>query len=168
MNGLRVSPGDVVVTNFEFYQHWSVVTDRKCKDGHYMLISATSRTGTVHEEPWSEVTQGNKTYVVNLDSSNMNLSKLLVLARSQIAVWKYSLFNSNCEHFVKWVYGLGMISLQLTAGNAGLFVGVILAFFFTWDIHILNLFMSSVVTGPLFIFSVKVPERSLETSFAMS
>jgi hypothetical protein len=63
MNNLVVQTGDVVVTQFGLYQHWSVVSDRLCSLGKNMLISATKRTGTVQEEPWDDVTQGKHTYI---------------------------------------------------------------------------------------------------------
>ncbi|KEQ18105.1 lecithin retinol acyltransferase family protein [Endozoicomonas numazuensis] len=114
-----VQPGDVVVTDFNFgpmpYQHWSLVSDRKCGKGQYMLISATDRTGTVQEETWDVVTQGKKTYVADIQF-NTSLSELLGRARTQIGSWDYCVRTKNCEHFIKWAGGLKVTSAQVRNG----------------------------------------------------
>ena len=118
-------PGDVVVTDFGSFQHWSIVTDRKCKQSKPMLISATKRNGTVKEEPWDVVTQGKNTYVADVTYTKPLLN-ILKDARSQIDIWKYSIFNDNCEHFVNSVIGLNISSTQIKAlfvgGTAGAFL----------------------------------------------
>ena len=119
MKQMVVQPGDVVVTDFNFgpapYQHWSLVSDRRCKKGRYMLISATDRTGTVREESWDVVTQGKKTYVTDIQFK-ISPSELLDRARSQIGLWDYSVRSKNCEHFIKWVGGLKVSSAQVING----------------------------------------------------
>lgn len=54
----NLNAGDIVVSNFDVYQHWSLVSDSLCEKGLPMLISATKRNGTVQEESWDVVTQG--------------------------------------------------------------------------------------------------------------
>ena len=98
MNYLEVNAGDVVVTQFDIYQHWSIVSDQCCSLGKNMLISATKRTGTVQEEPWDDVTQGKQTYISDV-STEKSIPQVLSDARSQIGSWKYSLTDGNCEHF---------------------------------------------------------------------
>lgn len=122
MDNLIVQPGDVVVTQFGLYQHWSLVSDRVCSLGKNMLISATKRTGTVQEEPWDDVTQGKHTYVVE-SNSNKSTDKKLSDARTQIGKWKYSVVDNNCEHFVKWCSGLNVSSSQVKAGVGGATIG---------------------------------------------
>lgn len=122
MNNLVVQAGDVVVTQFGIYQHWSVVSDRFCSLGKNMLISATKRTGTVQEEPWDDVTQGKHTYVA-VTNTEKSIPQILSDARSQIGNWAYSLTDNNCEHFVKWSSGLQVSSSQVQAGVGGLIVG---------------------------------------------
>lgn len=123
MKEIKVKPGDVVATNFGLYQHLSLVSDRLCENGKHMLISATNRTGTVKEESWNKTTQNRYTYRVN-KSSTKDATDILHDARSKINVWKYSISNRNCEHFVNWSLGLKMESAQVTntivAGLAGL------------------------------------------------
>lgn len=115
-------PGSVVVSNFTGYQHWSLVTDRICNKGNYMLISATKRNGTVKEEPWDVVTKGSHTYVAHIESSRP-VVEILDRARSQIGKWNYAVTDNNCEHFVKWATGLKVSSTQIKAGVAGAAAG---------------------------------------------
>jgi hypothetical protein len=114
--------GDVVVTNFTGYQHWSLVSDKLCELGKSLLISETKRNGTVSGEPWDTVTHGKETYVADA-SYPRPVSEVLALARSQIGQWRYSVTLSNCEHFVKWVVGLEVSSKQVIFGVAGTAIG---------------------------------------------
>lgn len=125
MRELEVKPGDVVVTDFGVYQHWSIVTDKLCELGLPMLISATKRNHTVKEEPWNVVTQGRDTYVVEMDFSKP-VSDVLRDARSRIEAWPYSVTTGNCEHFVKWAANLEIKSTQVVAAAAGAIAGVVL------------------------------------------
>jgi len=122
MNNLEVQAGDVVVTQFGIYQHWSLVSDQLCALGKNMLISATKRTGTVKEESWDEVTQGKYTYLT-VSNSEKSVSQILSDARSQIGKWIYSVTENNCEHFVKWSSGLKVSSTQVVAGVSGALIG---------------------------------------------
>ena len=122
MNYLEVNAGDVVVTQFDIYQHWSIVSDQCCSLGKNMLISATKRTGTVQEEPWDDVTQGKQTYISDV-STEKSIPQVLSDARSQIGSWKYSLTDGNCEHFAKWATGLKVSSSQVVAGASGAAIG---------------------------------------------
>jgi hypothetical protein len=122
MNNLVVQAGNVVVTQFGVYQHWSLVSDRVCSLGKNMLISATKRTGTVQEEPWDDVTQGKHTYIA-VSNSNKSIAQILTDARSQIGSWVYSVSDNNCEHFVKWSSGLKVSSTQVKSGVGGALIG---------------------------------------------
>jgi hypothetical protein len=123
MNNIVAKAGDVVVTQFGVYQHWSLVSDRSCSLGKNMLISATKRTGTVQEETWDTVTQGKHTYVIESNEDKL-VSQVLLDARSQIGSWAYSVTEQNCEHFVKWCSGLKVSSTQVKAGVGGAAVGI--------------------------------------------
>jgi hypothetical protein len=116
------SPGDIVVTNFTGYQHWSLVSDKLCDLGKPFLISATKRNGTVREEPWDTVTQGKRTYVADVSYSR-SVSEVLAMARSQVNQWRYSIRKNNCEHFAKWATGLEVSSTQVVAGVSGAVLG---------------------------------------------
>ena len=122
MNRLEVSPGNVIVTNFFGYQHWSLASDRFCRDGFPMLISATKRNGTVQEESWEMVTKGNDSYVANINT-HIPVSEILRNARDQIGQWKYCLTSNNCEHFVKSCTNLEVTSTQVKAGIGGAVLG---------------------------------------------
>ena len=118
----NLNPGDIVVSNFGVYQHWSLVSDSLCEKGLPMLISATQRNGTVQEESWEVVTKGKHTYPAKV-TYDRPVPEVLELARSQIGKWKYSLADRNCEHFAKWATGLKMTSTQVVAGTSGAFLG---------------------------------------------
>lgn len=122
MKDIRVKAGDVVVTNFGVYQHWSLVSDLTCEEGMPMLISATKRNGTVKEEPWGVVTQGKHTYVANV-SYPYSVSEVLKFARSKIDNWTYSVTSNNCEHFVNSVTKLKPSSKQVVAATSGAAIG---------------------------------------------
>lgn len=122
MNYVEVKAGDVVVTQFGMYQHWSIVSDKLCSLGKHMLISATKRNGTVQEESWDAVTQGKDTYVATCES-NKTVNQILSDARSQIGEWVYSLTDRNCEHFVKWSSGLKISSSQVNMAIGGTVLG---------------------------------------------
>ncbi|RYU40131.1 hypothetical protein ERW49_19040 [Aliivibrio finisterrensis] len=121
-----ILPGDFLVTDFNFgpfpYQHWSLVSDKKCSNGYYMLISASERTKTVQEESVEIVTQGGNTYKANI-IPNISVEEIILNAREQIGVWKYSVTDRNCQHFVNFVSGLGLTSEQVKVGMAAGIVG---------------------------------------------
>jgi len=125
VNNIKIKPGDAVVTNFNGYQHWSLVSDKQCQSGKPMLISATKRNGTVEEEPWDVVTKGKETYVAEI-KTNRTIPEILSIARSQIGKWVYSLTESNCEHFVKWSTGLEITSAQVKSAFIGAATGATL------------------------------------------
>lgn len=129
MESIKVNPGDVVVTKFGLYEHWSLVSDRVCENGEPMLISATQRNGTVREESWEKTTENKHTSVVNIESTKEAID-ILKDARFMIGEWKYSLTNRNCEHFVKWALGLRVESVQVKNTLAAGLLGFALAYAF--------------------------------------
>ncbi len=126
MDQIVVSPGDIVVTNFSGYQHYSIVSNKRCDEGKPMLISASRRTGTVQEEPWDLVTRGKKTYPTRI-SHELPLHQILINARAMIGQWQYCVARRNCEHFVTHVLGLKSHSRQVDNGLIGAAAGLTLA-----------------------------------------
>lgn len=160
MNYLVVKAGDVVVTEFGIYQHWSIVSDRLCALGKNMLISATKRTGTVQEETWDCVTQGKYTYVVALNTKK-SVSQILADARSQIGRWIYSVTGNNCEHFVKWSLGKEVSSTQVKAFVSGAIVGGIVAATLSEKPKTINVLGGAVLGAGLGVLATKA-ERELD------
>lgn len=124
-------PGDVLVTDFKFgpapYQHWSLVSNMRCINGFYMLISASERTGTVREEAIETVIQGANTYKAGLKLL-LPIEEVISNARELIDNWKYSVSSRNCQHFINLVAGLGLTSGQVKAGaTLGVAGGVVTA-----------------------------------------
>lgn len=124
MDNLIVQAGDVVVTQFDTYQHWSLVSDRICPDGKNMLISATKRTGTVQEEPWDNVTKGKHSYVA-ISNSEKPIYQILSDARSQIDNWIYSIEINNSQHFIKWSSCINVSTEQAKPGLDGVIVAAL-------------------------------------------
>ena len=161
MKELTVKPGDVVVTNFGLYQHWSLVTDKICEFGNYMLISATQRNGTVQEEPWHVVTDGKETYVAQVQPIH-SIQHVLRKARSEIGSWKYSVATNNCEHFVKWASGLEVTSTQVKAGVVGALVGVTAVAKLSENPKALKFLGGALAIGGLAVLSAKAVERKVD------
>ncbi len=118
--------GHIVISDFGFYNHYSIISDRIGDDGQPMLISLTERNGTVKEENWTTATQGRPTKLFNTDGP-LSPSKALQRARSQIGKVNYSLFSCNCEHFARWAYGLPVESKQIVGGVVGAGLGYAVA-----------------------------------------
>ncbi|MBB1315762.1 MULTISPECIES: lecithin retinol acyltransferase family protein [Aliivibrio] len=158
MKTISVKPGDVLVSDFGVYQHWSIVTDKVCTKGTPLLISATQRNGTVQEEPWHDVTQGKKTYVTNAKFSKP-ISEVLSDARSQIGLWPYSVTSKNCEHFVKWATGLKVTSTQVTAGVVGAGAGIALVGLCSENPKFAKFLGWSILLGGLAVLGAKAVEK---------
>ena len=120
INDKKINAGDLVASDFGLYQHLSIVSDHCSENGLPMLISATSRTGTVKEEDWHTVTRNKHTYITQTDSP-YSVEKRLALARAQINNWEYSLFGSNCENFARGIMSGGnpVSSAQVMAATVG-------------------------------------------------
>lgn len=158
MNNIAVQAGDVVVTDFGLYQHWSIVSDRLCSLGKNMLISATKRTGTVKEEPWDDVTSGKNTYVAEVETDK-SVPEMLTNARSQIGAWDYSVTGNNCEHFVKWSTGLKVTSKQVTSGVVGAVAGGVAVAAIAENPNLTKILGVAVVVGGLAVLASKALEK---------
>jgi len=159
MQSLVVKPGNVVVTDFGLYQHWSLVTDRFCENGRNMLISATKRNGTVKEEPWDVVTQGKSTYVASV-SYTTPVSEVLANARSKIGSWRYSVTDNNCEHFVKWASGLKVTSTQVKAGVGGAVTGAAVVGLVAENPKTLKFLGGALLLGGLAMYATRPKEKA--------
>jgi hypothetical protein len=163
MKNLVVQAGDVVVTQFGIYQHWSLVSDRFCSLGKNMLLSATKRTGTVQEESWDDVTQSKHTYVA-ISNSEKSIPQILSDARSQIGNWIYSVEDNNCEHFVKWSSGLKVSSSQVKAGVGGAAVGAVAVAALAENPKAIKILGGAVLLGGIAVMLSKAIEKKDEVS----
>ncbi|EKF9596217.1 lecithin retinol acyltransferase family protein [Vibrio cholerae] len=154
----NLKAGDIIVSDFGIYQHWSLVSDTICDKGLPMLISATKRTGTVQEETWDVVTQGKHTYQAKI-SYERPVSEVLKLARSQIGTWKYSLTDRNCEHFTKWATGLKISSTQVVAGATGAILGASFVGLFSENPKFAKFLTGAVALGGLAVLAAKAVEK---------
>ena len=159
MKSLFVSPGDVVVTDFGIYQHWSFVSDTVCSRGKPMLISATKRNGTVKEETWDTVTQGKNTYITKTKNIK-SVSEILNAARSQIGKWKYSAESNNCEHFVKWASGLKVTSTQVVNTTTGLISGAVLVGMVAENPKFVHFLGGALLVGGIFLALTRATEKA--------
>lgn len=158
MEKMNVKAGDIVVSDFGVYQHWSVVSDALCEKGLPMLISATKRNGTVEEEPWNIVTQGKYTYPAEV-TYDRPVSEVLRLARLKIGDWKYSLADNNCEHFAKWATGLKVSSTQVVAGATGAVLGASLVGLCSENPKFAKFLGGAIALGGLAVLASKAVEK---------
>ena len=119
-------PGTVIAIRYPMYKHFAIVSDQ-CSETNGSalpnLISLSYRTGTVQEEPWHEVA-GDKSVEKSLISGTTSLHEVLARARECIQLEiKYELLTFNCEHFVRYVHGLPVESIQVKKTFYGAAVG---------------------------------------------
>lgn len=105
------SPGAIVKVSMGLYDHFAIVSDRWYL-AKPMLISLSSRTGTVREESWYECAGDRNVVLSNIQGQ---LHPFHVLSKARIAVGrlKYNLLSSNCEHFARWAHDLKVESKQI-------------------------------------------------------
>ena len=120
-------PGDVIAVHHHLYKHFAIVSDQNSAfQGISMpnLISLSSRTGTVREEPWHVVVE-NKVVTKSSISSRKPRNSVLSRARSCILLdIQYDLLSFNCEHFVRFAHGLPIESIQVKNTLYGTALGV--------------------------------------------
>ncbi|WP_120632621.1 lecithin retinol acyltransferase family protein [Ruegeria sp. EL01] len=116
-------PGDLIVTSMRSYEHYSIVSDRRCPLGKLMLISARAETRTVGEECYDDVVRGRRT---GLARSQSELPAYVILenARSQIGKWRYNYLIRNCEAFANWACGLKPTSRQVGGVVSGIVISL--------------------------------------------
>lgn len=93
------------------YSHYAIVSDRSCA-GKPMLISLSSKTGTVTEESWQDCI-GNRDVSLAREQGRISPNQVLDNARSAIGKLRYNLFTGNCEHFARWTHDLKIDSRQI-------------------------------------------------------
>jgi len=123
-----------------------------------MLISATKRSGTVLEEPWDTVVGGRETVVVDMEL-RQSVSEVLAFARSHIGMWKYSITDRNCEHFVKSVNGYEITSKQVQAGIVGAIAGVGLVGGLSENPNLIKFLGAAVLVAGIAVYAVRVTEK---------
>lgn len=151
-----VNAGDIVVSDFGHYQHWSIVSDAICAKGLPRLISATKRNGTVRVEDWDTVTNGCSKYRAKINYDRP-VYEVLEMARSQIDSWKYSITEKNCEHFAKWATGLHVSSTQVKAGVTGAILGAGIVGLAAENPKMAKLLGGAVLLGGLAVWASKAP-----------
>ncbi len=116
------SHGTVISIRYPIYTHFAIVSDRLYGDKP-KLISLSSRTGCVAEEPWETVV-GNKAYcrsnIEGTDPADVVLNRARSYIGSNI---KYNLLTFNCEHFVRLAHGLEIESKQVQQTIYGALLG---------------------------------------------
>lgn len=158
MKDLTIVEGDIVATDMGTYQHFSIVTNRVCKAGLPMLISATKRNGTVMEEPWEIASNGRKTYVTTL-KPECSVFEFLINARSQIGTWNYSILNQNCEHFVRWAGEQKPSSTQVTSGVIGGVAGLAIVNEFVKNPKAVHFLGGMILLAGIAVATARVSER---------
>lgn len=104
-------PGTVVlVPVFGLFDHTGIVSDRRY-GGKPLVISNSSRSGGVAEEPWDTFAQGGDVSLVGYPG-RLPWNVVLHRARSFIGS-RYGLMSWNCEHFVRFAHGLKPWSPQV-------------------------------------------------------
>ncbi|WP_415886594.1 lecithin retinol acyltransferase family protein [Neptuniibacter sp. QD37_6] len=167
MEDINVKPGDIIVTNYGTYQHWSLVSDRIGADNKLMLISATKRLGTVAEEMWDTVVKGKKTYVVDTQLTTP-VQDIIERARSQIGLWKYSLTSKNCEHFVKWAAGAEVTSTQVKAFGTGALLGVAGVAALSEDPKLVKFLGGALLLGGVAVMATRALEKPINNEASSS
>lgn len=118
--------GDVIAIRYPLYKHFAIVSDQNNEFlgiNYPNLISLSNRTGTVLEESWHLVV-GNKPVEKTRISGNEPRQVILNRAREAIEMnIKYELLSFNCEHFVRYVHGLPIKSIQVRKTFYGAAIG---------------------------------------------
>ena len=117
---VTLNPGDTIGVRIGFVTHVGIVTDRYF-DGMPMVISNSHRAGGVAEEPLA-VFQGSYPLVPVVQPRALPVGHILFLSRQKLGT-RWNLLSWNCEHFVRWAYGLEPMSPQLK--QASVVVGLV-------------------------------------------
>lgn len=123
-NPVTLRPGTVLSTGRPFYRHVGMVTDRFV-NGMPTVISSSGGRGMVVEEPLDSFrVQGD----LRVDGYLGSLPPEMVLARARAKLGtSYSLFNWNCEQFVRYAHGLNQESPQLATVASLLILALVIA-----------------------------------------
>lgn len=102
--------GLVVYIQLGLIKHFGIISGIS-EFGEVTIISNSKKHMSVTEETLENFSQGHKVLICN-HKSKYQARYLINRARQQLGK-KYSLFNDNCEHFVRWVHHLKPESPQL-------------------------------------------------------
>jgi len=122
-NPATLRPGTVLSTGRPFYRHVGMVTDRFV-NGVPTVISSSGGRGMVVEESLDAFRgQGD----IRADGYLGSLSPEMVLVRARAKLGtRYSLFNWNCEQFVRYAHGLNQESPQLATVTSLLILALVI------------------------------------------
>ena len=109
-NSNPLPAGTVVSTGRPGYRHYGIVTDRFI-NGFQTVISNTGKFRKVVEEPLPLFQEGSDLRVEGY-WGKLHPHDVLSRARAKLGA-PYSLFTSNCEHFVRFAHGLREESPQV-------------------------------------------------------
>lgn len=116
------TPGTVVSIRYPMYKHFAIISDR-VSNNMPMLLSLSYRRNGIKEESWSTVVGGRPIERSNIQGT-YPMDIVVQRARSCIDKdIKYALFNFNCEHFVRYVHGLPVESIQVKRAVYGAIFG---------------------------------------------
>lgn len=124
-----IHPGQLIGVRVRGIKHVGIVTGHD-SNGQLMVISNSARVGSVAEETLSVFLGGRMPVPVEQLSTELPPWRILARARELIGKKHYDPFFWNCEHFVRYAYGLKQESPQLqnfvtVLGSVALFVGVV-------------------------------------------
>jgi len=118
--------GDIVqVTVYGVIRHEGIITE------HGRVISNSRRRGGVFEESLKTFSAGRKiTNKGPLKRPASSVTPMTALARARSRIGQsYDVVDDNCQHFVRWCYGVKPYSPQKRLALAGGMVLAILAIF---------------------------------------
>lgn len=123
-------PGLVISVPKGIVNHFGIVTNRLI-NGLPTVISNSGRWGKVVEETWWNFTERQR---ITVHWGTTPEWRLWVVDRAySLKEHPYSLFSSNCEHFVRKVYGFREESPQLQAGVALSAIAAVVLYAITTD-----------------------------------
>ncbi len=96
--------GEVLEINYGLYSHYGIV------DEFGQVIHNSKKHFKVVSESFEKFSEGKKVKISKITSQNTFLA--IEKARQNIGK-KYSLFHSNCEHFVRYCHGRKVESKQI-------------------------------------------------------
>lgn len=118
--------GTAIAVWIGIFRHEGIVSGFDI-NGDQLVISNSHRHGKVIEESLSAFARGNSIFRLNLDSE-FSGEQVVIRARSQLGA-PWDLFRLNCQHFVRWAYGLKPESPQLQLAIAAISIGALTRLF---------------------------------------
>jgi len=111
---MKLRVGEIIgVRKFGFVEHVGLVTESGT------VVANSMRNSGVIEQSLAEFSDGEEVTRLGYPS-DLPASIVVARARRRLGA-RWSLLNSNCEHFVRWAHGLKPTSPQLV-GMIGLVV----------------------------------------------